>query len=151
MSAEKSLRANLADPLRLPEPVIEWLMDLWGAIQGLDDLVDGEQQSLPEQYGLIWRVLISMPSNSFYQAHANALLPVMANAYLKWRAAETVERGKLKDHYEKSFMWRASYYDVVLQCVLLVHGPERAAVLAATALALYGESLESYRKEFVDA
>jgi hypothetical protein len=75
----------------------------------------------------------------------------MANAYLKWRAAEEVERNKLADQYEKSFVWRAGFYDVVLQCVLLVHGSVKAAGLAPHVMALYGERLEDYKKEFGDA
>lgn len=144
----KELRAHLV-ALGLHENAIAWLLDLWEAIQTFDDFVDEVDVEREQTYRLIWNALIGMPSNPFFLANAQVLLPVMANSYLKWRAAESAEQRREVD--EKSFMWRASFYDVVLQCVLLVHGSDKAAELSPAVMALYGERLEDYKKEFSNA
>lgn len=132
------------EAIGLPNAAIEWLMYLWTAIQALDDVVDGDP--IENAKSLPWTVLIGMPGNVFFRDNAQWLLPVVANAYLKWRAANSAEENARAD--EHSFMWRAGYYDVVMQVVLLVHGPVKAAELSETTMRLYGETFAQYREEF---
>lgn len=133
--------------LGLPPLAISWLLDLWDVIQALDDVADGDRVEDPES--LPWPVLIGLPGNAFFQENAACLIAVVANMYLKWRAANSVEREGRPD--EKSFVWRAAYYDVVLQVVLLCRGPVEAAKLAPQVMNLYGEEFEEYLKEFSHA
>ena len=149
--AEQLTDANVRDQLRahfeaigLPNAAIEWLLSLWTTIQALDDVADGDPVENAES--LPWTVLIGMPSNVFFRDNAQWLQPVVANMYLKWRAANRAEENGRAD--EQSFMWRAGYYDVVMQVVLLVHGPVKAAELSETTMRLYGETFAQYRKEF---
>jgi hypothetical protein len=73
----------------------------------------------------------------------------MATQILKWQASDTSERNGNAD--AKSFVWRAGYYDVVLLCVAIVHGPKIAADVSEKVLRLYGEQLADYMKEFENA
>jgi len=68
---------------------------------------------------------------------------------LKWQASDVVEREGKAD--EKSFVWRAGYYDLVLASVQICHGPEIAIKMAPYVMALYGEKFEDYMREFKNA
>ena len=130
--------------LELPPPAAAWLLDLWDVTQAFDDIVDGD--ATPDINSLMWLSLIALPTNAFYQQHSGSLSPVMATALLKWHASNTAENLGRAD--AKSYMWRASYYDVVAFVVLLCHGPERAFKTSHQVMSLYGESYKSYLKEF---
>lgn len=145
MTPEQWLEHNLLDGLKLPRTAVDWLLDLWRTIQVFDDVADGDpvdRQALDE---VIWATLVDMPGNAFFQTHATNLLPLMATAILKWKASDTAEREGRAD--EKSFGWRAAYYDIILLTVSLCHGPKAALAQADTVLGLYGEKFEDYRKE----
>lgn len=130
----------------LPPAAVEWLLMLFDAIQVFDDYADGDSVSRDALYKTVWDTLVGMPSNTFYAVHQTALLPVLALAVLKWRAANTVEAmGKVN---EQSYMWRAEYYGIVLMCVQLQHGPHAAAGAADQVLGLYGETYGQYAEEF---
>ena len=145
----ETLERHLVEGLDLPRPAVMWLLDLWRTIQVFDDVADGgavDRQALDE---VIWATLVDMPGNTFFQAHAANLLPLLATAILKWKASDTAEREGRAD--EKSFVWRAAYYDIILLTVSLCHGPKVAMAQADTVLGLYGETFDDYRKEFSDA
>jgi hypothetical protein len=65
---------------------------------------------------------------------------------LKWQASDQAERAGRAD--ARSFMWRAGFYDVVLMAVALCHGSGHATNVASDVMAIYGEKLEDYLKEF---
>jgi hypothetical protein len=52
---------------------------------------------------------------------------------------------------ERSFVWRAAYYDVVLLAVLLCHGQAAALDMAPVVMMMYGEPFADYREEFPHA
>lgn len=138
----KTLRDSFAK-LGLPADAIEWLMGIWEAIQAFDDIADGDPVSRPME--LPW-ALVGLPANAFFQRNQQWLLPVMAGCYLKWRAADAVERKNQPT--AMSYAWRAGYYDLVLQALLITHGQKAAAELAETVMGLYGEKFEDYLGEF---
>lgn len=139
------LERNMLEALALPRPAVDWLLDLWAAIQVFDDVADGDPVDRQRLDTVIWATLVDMPGNAFFQAHATHLLPLMATAILKWKASDTAEREGRAD--EKSFGWRAAYYDIILLTVSLCHGPKAAMAQADTVLSLYGEKFEDYRRE----
>lgn len=143
------LEQYFVEELKLPRMAVIWLLDLWRAIQVLDDLVDGDPVDREDIDETIWRLLVDLPGNTFFQANAAQLLPALGTAVLKWKAADTAERGGKAD--EKSFVWRASYYDIILLTVSLCHGPKTALQMADKVMELYGETFADYRKEFPDA
>jgi hypothetical protein len=142
-----SLEDNLRQSLKLPEEAIRWLLDLWDVIQAWDDVVDGHAIERAALDRAIWLSMYGLPANVFFDRHRYALLPVMANAVLKWKASDTIERERLAEHYQKAYMLRAGYYDVVLHVLAIVHGDAEAMKSAHIVPSLYGETYEDYVKE----
>lgn len=135
--------------LELPIEAQDWLLDYWDVIQGLDDWRDNDEVDPKEKEKVIYQVLVNMPANPFFRTNAYALLPVMSNMVLKWIGANKLEDNK--EELSKSYMWRAAYYDLILEVVRLVHGYAVAADVADYVAKMYGEKLEEYMKEFKDA
>lgn len=146
MTYEESLEFNF-QALELPADAVQWLLDLWHVIQVLDDVADGDPVDRKSLDKAIFATLAGMPSNSFYQKHQTWLLPILAQSVLKWMASDAAERAGKAD--ERSYMWRAGYYDVVMMVTCLVHGPSSEKCFEA--LAMYGETAEDYLKEFKNA
>ena len=146
MKQELSIHFN---NLNLPASAQQWLFDFWDVIQGLDDWRDNDSVDATEKEKVIYQVMVAMPSNPFFQSYASHLLPIMSNLVLKWIGAN-----KLEDNGEdlnKAYMWRAAYYDLILEVVRLVHGYVDAAKVADYVAKMYGESFEDYVKEFKNA
>jgi hypothetical protein len=135
--------------LNLPIDTQLWLTDFWDVIQGLDDWRDNDTVDSLEKEKVIYQVMVALPSNPFFQRHAQHLLPIMSNLVLKWIAANKLEDNK--EELTKAYMWRAAYYDLVLEVVRLVHGYENAALASDYVAKMYGESFEEYVKEFQNA
>lgn len=134
---------ELLNTLDLPDEAVDFLLSLWTLIQGLDDWHDGTPA---DTSSAIWAACVGIPGNGFLAAHRQIMVPVMANAVMKWHAANIIEANKEIEQFPKSFVWRACYYDVVLQVVLIVHG-SGAKEKAAMVLRMYGEKLADYHKE----
>ena len=145
MSAEQHLAVHFAN-LQLPPDAARWLLDVWNAIQVLDDVADGDSIDRDALDRAIYDLLVGMPSNRFFAVHAGTLLPALGLMVLKWKASDTAERGGRAD--ARSFVWRAGYYDVVLAVVAAHHGPAVAMTVADKVMELYGETLHEYLKEF---
>lgn len=146
MTGRESLQQLFQANLELPPDAAAWLLGLWDVIQVFDDVADNDAVSRTDLDRAIFTSLVALPANTFFQAHSAALLPIVATAVLKWKAADDAEREGNAD--EKSFVWRASYYDVVLTVVLLCHGHAAAMGAAKHVMKMYGESFADYRKEF---
>lgn len=134
----------IIDDLNLPEDAKRWLTDLWDMIQMFDDIEDGDQ--ITEGNKVLWSVLVDMPCNPFWIANQSFLTPVLVTQMLKWQAANAAEKQGKAD--EKSYMWRAGYWDVVLMVMYICQGKD---VNAYGALSLYGETYEEYKEEMGNA
>jgi len=143
------LRENLQRVLALPAPATEWLLMLWGAIQVFDDVADGDPVEREDLNAAIWNTLVGMNQNSFWATNSQTLAPVVATMILKWQGSDQAERAGNAD--ARSYVWRAGYYDVVMMVVALCHGTKYATENAHLVMALYGETLEDYMKEFSHA
>jgi hypothetical protein len=146
MGSAEWLKENLQKVLALPAPAIEWLLMLWNAIQVFDDVADGDPVEREDLNAAIWNTLVGMNQNQFWIAHSHNLSPVVATMILKWQASDHAERAGRAD--ARSYVWRAGYYDVVMMVVALCHGTKYATDTAHLVMALYGETLEDYMKEF---
>ena len=146
MGSSEWLKENLQRVLALPAPATEWLMMLWGAIQVFDDVADGDPVEREDLNAAIWNTLVGMNQNSFWAANSITLAPVVATMILKWQGSDQAERVGNAD--ARSYVWRAGYYDVVMMVVALCHGTKYATDNAHLVMALYGETLEDYMKEF---
>lgn len=137
------LKSHLETALKLPADAVDWLMGLWRVTQVFDDVADGDPVERPDLDAAIWDALAGMPANPFFQRHQAWLIPATSQMVLKWQVSDRVEReGKAS---ERSFIWRAGFYDVVLMVAAIVHGPNLD--VAATALGLYGEEFQEYMEE----
>lgn len=145
----EALRANLEGQFALPTAAADYLCALFKTIQGLDDWVDGDELARDDKDAAIWNAVAGLQLLPFYMQHAAMLLPLQANAFLKWKAADTAERAGQAS--PMAYAWRAGFYDIVLQCVLIVHGPHKAMAVAHEVMGLYGETLPDYLKEFEHA
>lgn len=143
------LNRHLTDGLILPKAAVDWLLDFWDAIQFFDDVADNDAVTRAELNQALHAVLVGMPSNPFFIAHASSLLPAAATLIIKWQASDAAERAGEAD--ARSYMWRAGYYDLIALATYLTHGHEVATEMARNSLGLYGESLEDYLKEFPNA
>lgn len=143
------LMKNFTGPLNLPNEAAQWLCQLYGCIQFFDDVVDEDKISRGRFDQALWDSLVGMNLNSFFIQNSYQLLPLTSSMILKWQASDKVERNGHAD--EKSYVWRAGYYDIVLMVVSICHGYKIATEMSDKVLALYGESYESYIKEFSDA
>ena len=147
MTPEESLELNLRETLSLPSDAVQYLLDLWNLIQVLDDVADGAPIKRSDLDQAIWTSLGAFPMNSFFKQWQGWLVPAQTQMVLKWMASDLAEREGCAD--ERSYMWRAGYYDVVCLVAGLVHGPSSQFALAA--LSLYGETCGEYMKEFHNA
>lgn len=146
VGAVDTLAKLLRAKLELPDNAVVWLIELFEVIQTFDDYADSEVVDRARLDSLIHKTLVGLPTNPFYIAHSYMLQPVLNLAILKWKASDNMERaGKAN---ENSFSWRASFYDVVLVVVQLVHGVEVSMNLSDEVLSLYGEKYTDYAKEF---
>lgn len=143
------LRGNLIEVFNLPMPVVDWLIMIFDIIQVFDDVADGDPVKRDDLNATIWNSLVGMHQNQFFMSNSNNLVPLLASMVLKWQGSDTSERLGRAD--EKSFMWRAGYYDLVLMAVSIVHGAEYATKNSHLVMALYGENLIDYLEEFKNA
>lgn len=147
MTQEQILRENFTNALKLPDDAVAWLLDMWNLIQVLDDFADGDDVARADLDQAIYASIVGLPQNPFFQRNSPHLLPALTQMVLKWMASDVAEREGKAD--ERSYMWRAGYYDVVLMVATLVHGP--SSEIALVALRMYGETAADYMKEFDNA
>jgi hypothetical protein len=143
------MNQQLLDPLNLPPAAQRWLLDFFGVIQGLDDWRDNDPVEPRQKEKVIYQVMVELPQNLFFQANSHNLLPLVSILVLKWIGANKLEDNREQLH--KAYMWRAAYYDLILEVVRLVHGFDNAANAAEYVAKLYGETYEDYVKEFENA
>jgi len=140
---------QLLAPLNLPLTAQKWLIDFFWVIQGLDDWRDNDPVDPKQKEKVIYQVMVELPQNHFFQSHSHNLLPLVSILVLKWIGANKLEDNREQLH--KAYMWRAAYYDLILEVVRLVHGFDGAASAAEYVAKLYGETYEDYVKEFENA
>jgi hypothetical protein len=141
---------SLLEPLMLPEDALTWLMDLHETLQGLDDWYDGDMIPQCEKVNVIHNCLVGLSGNPFFLENAKQLLPHLSNLILKWSGANYVEENRMVEQYPKAYMWRAGFYDIILAVIDITYGFEAALRASPYVLSIYGESLDSYKKEFTN-
>lgn len=143
------MNEQLLAPLNLPFAAQKWLIDFFSVIQGLDDWRDNDPVEPQQKEKVIYQVMVELPQNHFFQTHSHNLLPLVSILVLKWIGANKLEDNREQLH--KAYMWRAAYYDLILEVVRLIHGFDAAANAAEYVVKLYGETYEDYVKEFQNA
>jgi hypothetical protein len=128
--------------LGLPDAPKAWLLDLWGLIQVLDDVADGDPVDKASASSAVKAIFLTMPLNDFYRQYTAVLQPILWLQVMKWEAANEVEAKGLAS--EKSYMWRAGYYDVVLMVCHLCGVPN----VGHACMEMYGETFAEYMEGF---
>jgi hypothetical protein len=137
--------------LELPKDAHKWLIDFFETLQGLDDWYDNDYIPHYEKLKVIHNCLVVLSSNPFFLANHTRLHPLINNLILKWSGANVIEQAMEEEELPKAYMWRAGFYDLVLEVVSIVHGFEIASCMSSQVLKMYGESFDSYKKEFTNA
>lgn len=135
------------EALGLPDDASEWMLGVWNLWQVFDDFADNGAVHRDEMDAALWFSQIGSCTNPFFMRNAGSLLPVLAVQIQKWQASDLMERAGQAD--ERSYMWRAGYYDLLLLVTHLATGVTREK--AAAVLSLYGETFQQYREEFPHA
>lgn len=146
MDYTPTLRKQFTD-LGIHADASDWLVGVWGAFQFYDDLADGDEITRADVDRELWSGMVAMPSNPFFMARSQTLLPVLALQILKWQASDYAERNGQAD--ARSYVWRAGYYDLVLLVAHLCGGAD--AEKACAVLSMYGETIDEYMGEFPNA
>ena len=125
---------------------IDYLLGIFHAISYFDDIKDGGAPEITTETA-VERILILNSSSEFFWQHGRALEPIILTQALKWAAANYAEANGRAS--EKSFMWRAGFYDLALAVAYLdgVATIDNGAVLEQI-LCIYGENLQDYFAEF---
>lgn len=136
MAGETDLQTHFTT-LGLPPEAQAWLLDLWNLTQVLDDAMDGDKADPAAVSGATWAIFQNMPLNPFFRQYTAILQPVLVLQLLKWEAANKVEALGMPN--EKTYVWRAGFYDVVLMCCHLC-GIEGGHAC----MEMYGETFAEY-------
>jgi hypothetical protein len=147
LTSEEILKVRFKDELCLSDPASEFLIILWNSLQFFDDVLDEDKELDRKEPKLVLiDLLLRLPLNPFYQKHLLSVTPLIANIGLQWNAAELAEVSGRAD--AKSFVWRSSYYQLVLHVFMLEKGIEEAMRYSESILRIYGEELDDYLQEF---
>lgn len=146
MTLFDNLKKNLKTVFCLPDEAIDWLNQVWDVMQFFDDVADNDKVNRKDLDRAIWGSFVGMPGNEFYIKNCQILLPVLATSILKWQGSDKAERSGFAD--EKSFMWRAGFYDVILIVMQICFGAEITVAHADQIMRLYGENFNDYLREF---
>lgn len=137
----------MLDYLSMVGPAREFMLDLWVLIQVFDDIEDGGECDTFEVDRALWAALVNFPTNEFYVANRHAISGVMATQILKWKAATQAENKGQAD--ERSYMWRAGYFDILMYVYALLYGRIAAQERAQDIMSRYNETFEFYAAEFI--
>jgi hypothetical protein len=137
---------NLVDFFELTEDAARFVIMIERFSQFFDDVADGDEIKREDLDLNLFNCFIGLNTNSFFLNHRFALLPVMELIILKWQGSDKLEReGKAN---EKTFMWRAAFYDLLMAVMGICHSHEYAVKRAPCVLNFYAETMEDYKKEF---
>jgi hypothetical protein len=108
-----------------------------------DDLVDADKPVTPAAANAAFRKLVlEIPAGEFYRANFNFLHPVMVMIWAQWDAANKMEARPSKDDFVKTYMLRASLYQIFHACAVICGGLDWAAEIGPEVYRLYGETPE---------
>ncbi|MBA4285476.1 MAG: hypothetical protein C0434_08095 [Xanthomonadaceae bacterium] len=135
--------AFLLDALQDADAV-EFVRMLGTVSQTWDDLVDDAKTD--DVSAAFMTLLLELPTNPFYRAHVDRLLPVMRAAVFDWLASNELQRGD-DDDLTLAHVLRDSLVAVVVECAAITRGNSYAASNAARIRRYYhDESLAAFKE-----
>jgi hypothetical protein len=142
----KNLYTNLTRGFGLGHDAAQFVIIIYHFAQFFDDVADGDAVKRSDLDLNVYNCFVGMNLNPFFVKNRIALLPVMDLILLKWQGSDVAERTGRAN--EKSFMWRAGFYDLLMTVVSIERGYEMAKNIAVEVMNFYGENLQDYKKEF---
>lgn len=130
------------------DAAVQFVLNLYEAIQEWDDIED-EGRCKDANALLAW-LTFSKEFDPFFMQWGHILRPVMLSAFLQWRASNVLDRGDRID-VAKSYMLRASFYQVVHVIAWIIGGHDWAEKVGPEIYREYSEIPEDIWKEFNDA
>ena len=140
------LYANLTDGFELPHDAAQFVIMIFHFSQFFDDVADGDEIKREDLDMNIFNCFVGMNSNPFFVTYRMQLLPILDLIIIKWQGSDIAERTGRAN--EKSFMWRAGFYDLLMSVVSLCHGYKKANSMAVDVMNFYAETIEEYKEEF---
>lgn len=124
--------------------VAELCDDYFKVAQFWDDLIDRDKELQDDEINQAMEILIlRIPSNPFYIAHRDKILPILQVTIYKWYQANKYEA--TKEHLDKAYMLRAGIYDLFALCITLIKGLDTNI----NVYDIYGETLKDLEKELM--
>ena len=124
-----------------------FMRDIWYAAQVWDDTVDKEEKI--STHDAFYVLSSKIPSNPFYQDNIHSLVPMINQVILDWKVANHFESEKIE--LDKAYMLRAGLYRLFHHCILLSKGFVLAEQAGIILWKFYGETLEDFKKEILNA
>jgi hypothetical protein len=145
---EESFEGRLSRWFCGNESAVNFAFLLWEASQEWDDLHDEGEIDNPN--GLIAWFAFGKEYHPYFMQHGHILRPAMLGMYLSWTAANVLDRGDRRD-VEKSYMLRASFYQVLHMIAWIEGGHDHAVAAGPEIFRTYGETVDEIEKEFANA
>ena len=100
------------------------LLDVLGYVAHLwDDLVDRDRERAPEEITrAFWALLVDLPANPFWLAHAGQLIPVLREGINAWLDANQLEQRDDLTSRAQAYSLRTAYNQLLTTCAYLVGG-----------------------------
>lgn len=148
---DQALRQFLDTLYQGNRQAIDLSIKLFGIAQVWDDIIDGDEYSVQSVNRAFVAALVEIPTNPIYQAMPE--LPYhIYNVFLRWRDATNIENGAHDDNdLHKCYMLRAGLYDIFALIAAKLYGDDYAEKVGPSIRRFYGETFQSYSKEFKNA
>lgn len=131
-----------------------FLVDLGHVMHLWDDLIDRDKVvSAEEVNDAMYRALVQIPRNPFFQQWSATLLPLIEQAIWSWRTANRLEDdwwgGSKNPDLDSTIAYiiRSDYYNLVIACARIVGGLEHAVEVGVRLRRMWhSEGLDGYRQ-----
>lgn len=130
------------------DSAVEFGVLLFQISQLFDDIYDDGILGRKECLDLIFKTMVELPQNNFYNSFKYKLQPLVESMFLQWMSANAIEEFEGERQLEKSYMLRAFLFQIYQFCGMLLKGKDFAISEALVFQNCYGEKFEEYRKEF---
>ena len=119
--------AGLLELLCNNEDAARFVIDIAQCSHAYDDLID-QDKPVPDAtvHGLIWKLLVSVPTNAFFRQHQDVIRPVLITGILNWHAATGMEKSGCAEQLHIAHATRYALADVILMCMAIVGGHDHA-------------------------
>lgn len=127
---------------------ISFCEELFEVSQVWDDLYDEDKEVSKETLNKVfWSLLITLPSNPFYQANFDVLNPLMQAAIVDWMDANELARGDVQQKCV-AYVLRDSLSTILIHCARIIGGWDwMREVSVEVRDALYDEPLIEFMEE----